>query len=505
MVQKTKCAIKAILFTGLLVASVCQAGRYEMGQGWQSHTNTVKSKGIEKVKAPSLQQTQWRASDYVYETSPDLHGQFPWTLPPLLQSKDMLQWYKDMVQFGAPAGELAEPGIPGYEVIGELAMAGIQLQQNASPLPPVFQSNGPAFDVNEFAARIVEKMDDEALGYSYVINHKKQHAHSDGRGMARNDTDTYLAQSEYKRMNIASISKTITAVAVLQLLEMNGLSVHDPVGPWLPSDWTRSYGFDNPQTLSFYDLLTHRSGIKQTVQQINLFDEEFAALDLVTWNGLKAVVGYGIDPYHHGDPLYTNVNYALFRVIIPALWEAAGQPVGDLDANSAAAFYQAYIAENIFLPIDIHQPSCAPPVGDDSQTRYYNVFEPQGTGGVAGNWTLKCGSGGWYLSAYELAAFMAYLRYSERILSPEMRELMDALMLGWSESWSFSGDHGQYRAHAGALYFDAEDFPDRREMQGCIMKFPIQVEAVLLVNSSVESNKLPCTVLGEAFDAAWAY
>lgn len=294
MMQKTKLAIRATLFTGLLVASVSQAGRYEMGQEWQSHTNTVTSKSMEKAKAPSLQQKQWRASDYVYETSPDLPDQFTWTFPPILQGKDMLRWYKDMVQSGAPAGELAEPRIPGYEFIGELAMAGIQMQQNASPLPPVFQSNGPAFDVNEFAARIVEKMDDETLGYSYVINHKKQRAHSDGRGMARNDTDTYVAQSEYKRMNIASISKTITAVAVLQLLEMNGLSVHDPVGPWLPSDWTKSYGFDNPQTLSFYDLLTHRSGIKQTIQQINLFDQAFAALDLVTWNGLKAVVGYGI-------------------------------------------------------------------------------------------------------------------------------------------------------------------------------------------------------------------
>lgn len=501
--QRTTFAISAALLTGLVMAGASQAGRYEKAQTWKDHTNTLRTKSAENFTVSSLLPIRPLANDYVYGTGPDFHGELAWTLPAATERKDMIEWYKDMLQTGDSDGEHAEPELPGFELIAELAMAWSPMQQSAGPLPPAFQSNGPHFDVNEFKARIVEKMDDEAIGYSYVINHNKQRAYSDGRGMARNNADDYLAQSEYKRMNIASISKTITAVAVLQLLEMNGLSVHDPVGPWLPSDWTKSYGIDNPQTLTFYDLLTHRSGIKQTVLQIELFDEEFAALDLVTWNGLKAVVEYGIDPYHHGESLYTNINYALFRVIIPALWEAAGQPVGDLDANSASAFYQAYVAENVFLPIDIHQPSCAPPADADSQTLFYNVFEPEGNGGTAGNWTLKCGSGGWYLSAYDLAAFMAYLRYSDRLLSPANRDLMDTLMLGWSENWSLNGDHGKYRAHAGALYFDTADFPDRREMQGCIMKFPIQAEAVLLVNSSIESNTLPCTVLRDAYDAAW--
>jgi len=40
-------------------------------------------------------------------------------------------------------------------------------------------------------------------------------------------------------------------------------------------------------------------------------------------------------------------------------------------------------------------------------------------------------------------------------------------------------------------------------MQGCIMKFPIQVEAVLLVNSSIKNDILPCDKLADAFDAAW--
>jgi D-alanyl-D-alanine carboxypeptidase len=456
--------------------------------------------------APSNPLQLRQPSSYVYETSPDFHGPLPVTLPPLRHGTDLFQWYRNRTALGKPVGDLAAAEAPTSGPWDTLATAATQTQNGVGQLPPVFASGGPAFDVDEFEDRIRDKMEDEALGYAYAINLNKQHSRSDGRGIARNSEDTFLGQSEYKRMNIASISKTVTAVAVLQLLEMNGLSVYDPVGPWLPADWTKAYGFDDPQIITFYDLLTHQSGIKQTASVLQAADPEFEALNLVKWEGLRAVVEYGIIPTYHGgaaNQSYTNINFALFRVIIPALWEAAGQPVDELDANEAAAVYQAYVAENVFLPIDIHQPSCAGATGDDAPTRYYNFFDSEGTGAEGTNWTLSCGSGGWYLSAYELAKLMAYLRYSDRLLSPAMRDLMDTLKLGWSYTWSLDGDHGEYLAHAGALYFDTEDFPDRREQQGCMMKFPIHVEAVLLVNSSIESNTLPCTVLRDAFDAAW--
>ncbi len=458
------------------------------------------------VQLQSSSRVTLRLPIYEYETSTNFHGDFPVTTPPLPLGTDLFEWYRSITKLGKPVDDLAMVEGPVNDLTHFFVFFPPTAQSVSPAVSNTLTSGGPAFDVDEFEARIRDKMDDETLGYSYVINFEKKHARSDGRGMARNSSDGFLLQSEYKRMNIASISKTITAVAVLQLLEMNGLSVYDPVGPWLPADWPKGYGFDSPQTITFYDLLTHQSGIKQTAGVIKAFDEEFAALNLVKWNGLKAVVEYGIIPTYYGgeeNQLYTNINFALFRVIIPALWEAAGQPIDELDANEAAALYQAYVAENVFLPIDIHQPSCASATGDLNPTHYYNFFGPKGNGGQTGNWTLSCGSGGWYLSAYELAKFMAYLRYSDRILSPAMRDLMDTLKLGWSYNWSLNGNHGQYLAHAGALYFDSEDFPNRREMQGCMMKFPIHVEAVLLVNSSIESNTLPCTALRNAFDAAW--
>lgn len=216
------------------------------------------------------------------------------------------------------------------------------------------------------------------------------------------------------------------------------------------------------------------------------------------------MVEYGIIPAYYHTPQYSNVNYALFRVIIPALWKASGENpnIGELSETEAATLYANYMAENLFIPLGIHQAACHQEFEPDP-IFYYNIYAPNGAGAEAGNWTLSCGSGGWYLSAYNLANLMANIRYNDDILSPTMRALMDEYKLGWSSTWSQNGDHGLYRAHAGALYFDDADFGERREMQGCIMKFPIQVEAVLLVNSSIEGNILPCTKLAAAFDAAW--
>lgn len=421
--------------------------------------------------------------------------------PPLQEDTDLLQWYRDGVNFGNSTADLKaeEPPIENSQ-FGVVATYVGQGNFNQ------FASNGPSFNVAEFEAQIHEHMDHKAIGYSYAINFNKNLYTADGWGLARNSNDSSSWHTGYRRMNIASISKTLTAVGVLQLLEKNGLSIYDPVGPWLPEDWPKGPGFSNPQSISFYDLLTHHSGLKQTLLAVEAHDADFKALDKVKWDGLKAMVEWGTHPGYHEvpDPVYSNVNFALFRVIIPALWKASGENpgIGELNETEAAALYENYMAENLFIPLEIHQASCHQ-LFEDDPIFYYNFYASNGAGAEPTNWTLSCGSGGWYLSAHNLANVMANIRYNDNILSPAMRSLMDQHKLGWSYSWSINGNHGLYRAHAGAWYRDNSDFGQRREMQGCVMKFPIHVEAVLLVNSSIEDNILPCTKLAAAFDAAW--
>jgi len=56
------------------------------------------------------------------------------------------------------------------------------------------------------------------------------------------------------------------------------------------------------------------------------------------------------------------------------------------------------------------------------------------------------------------------------------------------------------------MYGDLDNAPNEtREIHGCIMKFPIEVEAVLLVNSSNSGIGWGshCPILQNAFDNAW--
>ena len=64
---------------------------------------------------------------------------------------------------------------------------------------------------------------------------------------------------------------------------------------------------------------------------------------------------------------------------------------------------------------------------------------------------------------------------------------------------SLEGVFGVYRAHGG-------DYGSDRGMAGCMMTFPINVQATLLINSRDGDNLLGrhvCAILKEAYDTAW--
>ena len=457
--------------------------------------------------APSLRSVESSGRTTATRTKRDTWGDFAIAdaseHPPLSDGTDILEWYRDRMVKNEPAGvaDAGEPALAApFFTLNTTALYG----SHAAPFQ--LQASGPSFSMEAFEQEIRDRVDGEVAGAVYALNLNGNFARGDGIGFARNSGDGFRSQSAFKRMNIASISKTLTAVAVLRLLEENGLSVDSPIAPWLPEQWQLGLGFydDGSQsTLTFRDLLTHRSGVAQSIPFFEEFDPNYAGKNY-HFDGLKDLVEYGVLASQQGNYSYANANYALFRVMIPALWAAAGGIPADseLTASDASAIYQAYMAVELFIPIGIHQATCDNS-DEENRTLYYSAHEPNEAGTETGNWNGFCGSGGWYLSAYYLANVMAHMRYDDDYLSPAMRGQMDELLMGWSENWSHDGAHGLYRAHAGALYLDERPAGERTEMQGCMMKFPIEVEATLMMNSSVIDEKNPCRILGQAFDAAW--
>ena len=116
------------------------------------------------------------------------------------------------------------------------------------------EQTNPGLPPNKLAQKIKEILDGRVTGYAYAITQNGNLVASEGIGWARKPSDGDVKMTSETRINVMSVSKPITAVAVLQLLEKLNLSIHDPIGPWLPADWVRGPGFENTEGLTFRDL-----------------------------------------------------------------------------------------------------------------------------------------------------------------------------------------------------------------------------------------------------------
>lgn len=157
-----------------------------------------------------------------------------------------------------------------------------------------------------WAQNIDNLINKQAVGYAYIIMNHGLLMAKNAFGQAHTATDPpTTAMTEDLSSNVASVTKTITAVAVLKLLAAKGVSVTSPIYPYLPSSWTLG---PNVKTITFAELLTHTSGIR----------ENFSPNTDTTYANLQSLIQQGIQL---SDKVYSyqNANFALFRIIIPYL------------------------------------------------------------------------------------------------------------------------------------------------------------------------------------------
>ena len=138
------------------------------------------------------------------------------------------------------------------------------------------------FDAAQFGANLHQRLEDNVVGFAYAI---REHDASDpldnfaeiagAGGLARIPVDTGdvmgpgLAMTEYMSMEVASVSKPITAVAILKLLQdqignvdnyadVLRATLEQKMVDFLPADWDTTA----PQVsdISIAQLLRHESG-----------------------------------------------------------------------------------------------------------------------------------------------------------------------------------------------------------------------------------------------------
>src|SRR5262249_6632747 len=134
---------------------------------------------------------------------------------------------------------------------------------------------------------------------------------------------TSLKMTPDQRMVVASMSKTITAAAVMRALEMKSMSLNDKVAPFLPSDWALG---PHMSELTFRDLLKHLSGFRGE----NGGNNNDGPGDDGWYDGLKTAVAMGAADANWQVNQYHNANFALFRIIIAYMMK----PRSELEATT---------------------------------------------------------------------------------------------------------------------------------------------------------------------------
>lgn len=362
-------------------------------------------------------------------------------------------------------------------------------------------ANPLSFDLEGFEQRIRDRLDGETVGYAYSIASNGVQVAADGEGVARAGADVpegiaLPPQSPSKEMYTMSMSKTISAVALLQALDEEGISVDSPISPHLPEEWDQGPGV---WLITFRNLLTHTSGLPEGAGSGAQETQSLAALEDVISQGSSGIVELE-------DAPYVNTNFSLLRVLIPRI--TIGADVISAYTNVLpedevyAGLYADWVRAHVFVPAGIDASTCGPDEPQHKQTFGYLVGAPDVPGYQAGDWSLGCGATGWHLSANELGSFLAHLRFTSELLSPADRQLMDSGFLGWLNPKIFvTGVWGEYRGHGG----DSHNGDSVAGMTGCMMNFPNGVQAALLVNSrGGDLGDHACTLLRDAHDQSWS-
>ena len=331
---------------------------------------------------------------------------------------------------------------------------------------------GPV-DVDDFETWIHRALAGNVVGYGLAISVAGIPAAVGQGGFAQipllNANVLFTHQTD---IQVASVSKTITAIALLQQMEKLDITPDDPISPYLPPAWMQGAGFSDGR-ITFDDLLTHQTGVDQALAaMINAATEPLPSPN--TWEGLELVVRTGIpsdvaasacptdngdgtytlgDPKepaddHYGVSCYKNANYALARELI---WQLALK-TGDLGAAydvadpedmpmASATGYQKVVRDHVLTPAGVAG-SCQATGTPAQRSLMYDIngnvpVVMLTAGGDAYSNTdsdlLECGPYNWSLSALDLVKIMGKLSCGN-LLSDESKALMNERKMGWDGS-----------------------------------------------------------------------
>ena len=205
----------------------------------------------------------------------------------------------------------------GLLALGALALplAGCGGSMPASAIPA---DEKPAFVAAQIDDILRSQQDAQAAGLSILLRKYGATVYSNSKGMAQAAQSAQITGNTV--FQLASVSKPITAIAVMRLVEAGRLSLDDTALEWLPglpASWS---------AITVRHLLAHRSGVPDYIANVPV--AQIPRLDGLTNAGLlqRFAQDARLDFVPGSAPAYSSSNYVLLAEIIA---RSARQPYAD--------------------------------------------------------------------------------------------------------------------------------------------------------------------------------
>jgi CubicO group peptidase (beta-lactamase class C family) len=291
-------------------------------------------------------------------------------------------------------------------------------------------TSSACISLSRLASSIDAQLKGNVVGYVALVGPSQVVA----SGLARTAEDPpKLAMGPDVMVNVASVGKMFTTIAVLQSLARHHLSIDSRIWPFLPPDWVKGPGID---TITFRELLTHRAGFRLDSGRVFATDD-----------AAREQVRQGIQQIDKQVADYNNINFTIFRDMLPFM-EGVPDPGPAARAAAATRFFISYVQRQVFDPVGVKDATCAP-VRDAML-----MYPPPGAGTAPGKQApvppSACSGGGWFMTPASMLRVLQGL-ISGSLLSTSQRQQMDRNCLGWD--CSITSQAG-YRGKTGGPFCD---------------------------------------------------
>lgn len=285
------------------------------------------------------------------------------------------------------------------------------------------------------------------------------------RGFGWADQERLQPAQARSLFRIASVSKPITAVTILKLVQEGRLGLDDKVfGPEGILNDPKYLGFRDPRLahITVRQLMGHTAGWDRNLKS---FDVQFELLEVARALGvdpppshhdiIQYMLGQELDFEPGSKMVYSNFGYNVLGRII--------------DKITGYDSYEAYVREKLLLPLGISTMAMGQDINQlPGEVRYYDIAgrrvdsiygdssqTPKPYGGIS--MAAMDAHGGWVATAPDLLRFLGAMEgqgNTPAMLSPELRKAMLSPPPGLSErsyglGWELDIDGGY--GHDGLL------------------------------------------------------